>query len=117
MSTTDVASLRARSLRSGGRMVLTLAAVLFVSAGTLAYWQASAYVAFHSLFIGATTAYLLRTDPELVRRRLALDDAHVGRTMTKTSRPRSCATARRASSQCRSIRARSFVQTLGTRAR
>jgi protein-S-isoprenylcysteine O-methyltransferase Ste14 len=51
-------------------LALTMALLLFVSAGTPRYWQAWVYLA---IFFGAatlTTLHLMRTDPALLRRRL-----------------------------------------------
>jgi protein-S-isoprenylcysteine O-methyltransferase Ste14 len=59
-----------RSLRSSVLGTLALAALIFLSAGTLSYWQGCIYV----LVIGAAsavlTAYLAIHDPELLQRRL-----------------------------------------------
>jgi protein-S-isoprenylcysteine O-methyltransferase Ste14 len=51
-------------------LMLVLALALFISAGTLRYWQAWVYLA---VFAGCTvliTAYLMRHDPELLARRV-----------------------------------------------
>jgi protein-S-isoprenylcysteine O-methyltransferase Ste14 len=53
-----------------GRVALTRAAVLFSAAGTLAYRQAWVLLALGFVGDGATTEYLCRRDPELLRRRL-----------------------------------------------
>lgn len=56
---------------------LVLAAVLFGTAGTLAYWQAWLYLV--PLFSAVTLAavYLLRTDPGLMERRIRSREARV----------------------------------------
>jgi protein-S-isoprenylcysteine O-methyltransferase Ste14 len=51
-------------------LALVMAAVLFVAAGTVDYWQAWMYLI---VFVGAsaiTTAYLAKRDPELLSRRM-----------------------------------------------
>lgn len=47
-----------------------LAALLFLPAGTLDYWQAWAYIAVLFIPFFAATAYLMQTDPALVERRM-----------------------------------------------
>lgn len=47
-----------------------LGALLFVSAGTLRFWQAWAFVGIYAAGVCFNTAYFLRRDPSLVRRRL-----------------------------------------------
>ncbi len=64
-----------RSLNTRAWLALALLAVvmgilLFVSAGTMHYWQAWVYL---TIFIGAsllTTIYLMKKDPALLRRRM-----------------------------------------------
>jgi protein-S-isoprenylcysteine O-methyltransferase Ste14 len=63
-----------RSTRSLLRAVGVQGLTLFGAAGTFAYWQAWTYLAFvfgTSLF---TNVYLLRRDPALLRRRLAMEE-------------------------------------------
>ncbi len=60
-----------KSLAGIGWLMSVMAVALFVPAGTLRYWQAWAY---WLVFLGAVvlvTAYFLRHDPDLIRRRLA----------------------------------------------
>ena len=52
-------------------LFLVMAALLFVTAGTIRYWQAWAYLA---VFFGASflvTLYLAKYDPALLKRRLS----------------------------------------------
>ncbi|HEX3612961.1 MAG TPA: isoprenylcysteine carboxylmethyltransferase family protein [Sporichthyaceae bacterium] len=53
------------------RVFMTRAVVLFVAAGTLAYREAWVFLALGTVGEGATNAYLLRHDKELLRRRLS----------------------------------------------
>jgi protein-S-isoprenylcysteine O-methyltransferase Ste14 len=51
-------------------LVLVLAAVLFVPAWTLDYWQAWAFLAIHSTSSLAITVYLMKKDRKLLERRM-----------------------------------------------
>src|SRR5215831_21015889 len=60
-------------LRSFGGLVFldaVLAAALFLSAGTLGYWQAWLFLAVWTVCIVLITAYLVRRDPALLERRV-----------------------------------------------
>jgi protein-S-isoprenylcysteine O-methyltransferase Ste14 len=50
-------------------LVLFLGAVLFISAGTLHYWEGWVYISVFFLCCTAITVYLLKTDMELLKRR------------------------------------------------
>jgi protein-S-isoprenylcysteine O-methyltransferase Ste14 len=67
-------SLNRRVVRSTVRPLAASALVLFVSAGTLAYWQAWMFLCLHSVSTIAVNLYMLRYDPELLRRRLAVEE-------------------------------------------
>src|SRR5207244_8252023 len=62
-----------RALRSSLFGVLALAALLFVPAGTLDYWQGWLFMAVFVCTSGAITVYLAIHDPKLLERRM-----HVG---------------------------------------
>ena len=51
-------------------LVIFLGAVLFISAGTLNYWEGWVYVLVFSLCCAAITIYLVKTDMGLLKRRL-----------------------------------------------
>jgi hypothetical protein len=51
-------------------LFLVMAALLFVSAGTLHYWQAWTYLAFYFGASIAITLYLVKRDPALLARRM-----------------------------------------------
>jgi protein-S-isoprenylcysteine O-methyltransferase Ste14 len=51
-------------------MILTMAALIFIPAGTLAYWQAWVLLVLYSLAAVAMTVDLLRRDPALLERRM-----------------------------------------------
>ena len=59
-----------RALRSSLFGILALAALLFVPAGTLDYWQAWLFMAVFVCTSGAITAYLAIHDPKLLERRM-----------------------------------------------
>src|SRR6516164_494639 len=52
-------------------LFLVMAAVLFVSAGTLRYWQAWVYLAVYFTASIAITLYLVKQDPALLARRMS----------------------------------------------
>src|SRR5579872_6712729 len=51
-------------------LMLFLGAVLFISAGTLHYWEGWVYISVFFLCCAAITGYLVKTDMELLKRRL-----------------------------------------------
>jgi protein-S-isoprenylcysteine O-methyltransferase Ste14 len=74
MAKTSEPSLAVRSARSTVMVVAVSAVALFGAAGTFRYWQAWIYLALQAISMTATNAYLLRKDPELLRRRLTYHD-------------------------------------------
>jgi protein-S-isoprenylcysteine O-methyltransferase Ste14 len=56
------------------KLSAVLAVVLFTSAGTFRFWQAWLYLGLQIVTMAATNRYLLRNDPALLERRLALDE-------------------------------------------
>jgi protein-S-isoprenylcysteine O-methyltransferase Ste14 len=65
-----MSGLAVRAVVSVFVLVGLLGAVIFASAGTLDYWQAWVYLTILLIVSLLTTIYLLRNDPELLRRRL-----------------------------------------------
>src|SRR5262245_31091996 len=63
-------SLKARITLNTAKFLLALAVVLFVSAGTLRYWEAWVYLGLQLATMAATNVYLLKKDPALLERRL-----------------------------------------------
>jgi protein-S-isoprenylcysteine O-methyltransferase Ste14 len=59
-----------RALRSSLFVIPALAALLFIPAGTLAYWQAWLFIAVFVCASGALTVYLAIHDPKLLERRM-----------------------------------------------
>jgi protein-S-isoprenylcysteine O-methyltransferase Ste14 len=59
-----------QALRSSVLGTLALAALIFVPAGTLRYWQGGVYALVFVATSAAFTIYLARYDPELLRRRM-----------------------------------------------
>jgi protein-S-isoprenylcysteine O-methyltransferase Ste14 len=51
-------------------LALVMAALLFVAAGTLDYWQAWAFLAVYFAASLAITLHLMKTDPQLLQRRM-----------------------------------------------
>src|SRR5260370_13865144 len=51
-------------------LLLVMAALLFIPAGTLDYWQAWTFMAFYFASYLAITVYLIRYDPKLLERRI-----------------------------------------------
>ena len=51
-------------------LLLVMAALLFIPAGTLDYWQAWTFMAVYFASYLAITVYLIRYDPKLLERRL-----------------------------------------------
>jgi protein-S-isoprenylcysteine O-methyltransferase Ste14 len=67
-------SLRTRITLNTAKFLLALAVVLFASAGTLRYWEAWVYLGLQLASMAAINVYLLKRDPALLERRLALDE-------------------------------------------
>lgn len=63
-----------RVVRSTVRLFGGAGLVLFVAAGTFAYWQAWWFLFLNGVSSTAINVYLLRHDPEVVRRRLAAEE-------------------------------------------
>jgi protein-S-isoprenylcysteine O-methyltransferase Ste14 len=63
-------------IRSSVFGTLTLFALLFVPAGTFAYWQGWAYMAVAIVASGAYTFYLAKHDPALLKRRTEAGISH-----------------------------------------
>lgn len=59
-----------RALRSSLFGIVALAALLFIPAGTLDYWQAWLFMAVFACTSGAITVYLAIHDPKLLERRM-----------------------------------------------
>src|ERR1019366_7796278 len=52
-------------------LLLVMAALLFIPAGTLAYWQAWVFLAVYFAASLAITLYLIKKDPALLERRMS----------------------------------------------
>ncbi|HZF50840.1 MAG TPA: hypothetical protein VE093_19405 [Polyangiaceae bacterium] len=65
-------SLRARVALNTTKFLAAIAVVLFAAAGTLRFWQAWVYLGLQLAGMAATSLYLLKKDPALLERRLAL---------------------------------------------
>ena len=65
-----MATLRTRAWVGLAVLVVVMGLFLFVPAGTLGYWQAWVYLATFAVVSVLTTLYLMRSDPELLERRL-----------------------------------------------
>jgi protein-S-isoprenylcysteine O-methyltransferase Ste14 len=63
-------TLNKKALASVLIVVLVMAVVLFVTAGTFDYWQAWTFLAVYLASSLAITLYLMRTDPKLLARRM-----------------------------------------------
>jgi protein-S-isoprenylcysteine O-methyltransferase Ste14 len=63
-------NLTMRALLSLVVLMLVFAALLFASAGTLDYWQAWTFLAVYFVSSLAITLYLVKRDPELLKRRM-----------------------------------------------
>lgn len=72
----DMNRLHLRALRSSVLGTLMLAALIFVPAGSLRYWQGWAYALVFVAASAAFTLYLAVCDPELLRRRMRAGPAH-----------------------------------------
>src|SRR5262245_11123129 len=64
-------SLRQKAWFALAALAVVMGLLLFEAAGTLRYWQAWVYLAIFFGASGITTAYLVRTDPALLQRRMA----------------------------------------------
>jgi protein-S-isoprenylcysteine O-methyltransferase Ste14 len=73
-----MASLNKKAFRGLFFLLLVMAALLFVPAGTLNYWQAWAFLAVFGASALAITLYLIKKDPRLLERRV-----HAGPTAEK----------------------------------
>jgi protein-S-isoprenylcysteine O-methyltransferase Ste14 len=67
-------SLRGRTALNTAKFLGVVGAVLFVSAGTLRFWEAWLYLVFHLGWLTVAGAYFLKKDPALVERRLTQDE-------------------------------------------
>src|SRR5438034_5416362 len=63
-------SLAAKALLSVLLLAVVMGVILFVTAGTVDYWQAWAYLLVVTIASLLTTIYLIRNDPELLQRRM-----------------------------------------------
>jgi protein-S-isoprenylcysteine O-methyltransferase Ste14 len=63
-------SLAAKALLSVLLLGIVMGVVLFVMAGTVDYWQAWMYLLIFTITSLLTTIYLIRNDPELLKRRM-----------------------------------------------
>lgn len=70
----DRARLMRMAARRFGLAGLVLAAMLFLPAGTLRYWQAWAFLAVLLVPMFAVVAYFLRKDPEVLERRMRMKE-------------------------------------------
>jgi protein-S-isoprenylcysteine O-methyltransferase Ste14 len=70
-----MSDLTARALGGLAWFLMVLAAMLFVPAGTLRWWQGWLYWAVFSACTTALSLYFLRRDPALVRRRMSVGPA------------------------------------------
>jgi protein-S-isoprenylcysteine O-methyltransferase Ste14 len=59
-----------KALASVAALLVTMAAILFVGAGTLGWWQAWLFLSVYGAASFAVTIYLARRDPELLARRM-----------------------------------------------
>ena len=73
--TTDVGALNKEAWTRSALGVLALAAMLFVPAGTLRFWQGWLFGAVFVAATGAISIYFLRHDPKLVERRMKVGPA------------------------------------------
>jgi protein-S-isoprenylcysteine O-methyltransferase Ste14 len=65
-----MSGLAAKALLSVLLLAVVMGTILFVTAGTLDYWQAWVYLGIFTIFSLLTTIYLIRNDPELLKRRM-----------------------------------------------
>lgn len=64
-------TLTAKAFRALLFLIVVMAALLFVAAGTLDYWQAWIFLAVYFALSVAITLYLVRKDPDLLARRMS----------------------------------------------
>ena len=74
MSQPGAPSLESRLWRSNAREFGVQAVAVFVAAGTLRYWQAWTVLAVRLVPVVITNLYMIRSDRELLRRRLAVEE-------------------------------------------
>ena len=67
-------SLPARTTINTAKFLAVVATVLFVSAGTLRFWQAWTYLGLNLVWLTVAGVYFLGRDPALVERRLVQDE-------------------------------------------
>ncbi len=72
---TPIPGLLRRVLRVTTLLLAAQAIALFSAAGHLEFWSAWLYLALQAVTMGATNAYLLRHDPQLLERRLASEES------------------------------------------
>ena len=65
-----MSSLNAKALLSVLLLGVVMAAILFISAGTVDYWQARVFLVILIILSLLITIYLIRNDPELLKRRM-----------------------------------------------
>jgi protein-S-isoprenylcysteine O-methyltransferase Ste14 len=65
-----MSSLTAKALLSVLLLAVVMGVILFVTAGTVDYWQAWVYLFIFTVTSLLTTIYLIRNDPELLKRRM-----------------------------------------------
>jgi len=65
-----MSSLNAKALLSVLLLGVVMAAILFIAAGTVAYWQAWVFLLILITLSLLITIYLIRNDPELLKRRM-----------------------------------------------
>ena len=65
-----MSSLNAKALLSVLLLGVVMAAILFIAAGTVAYWQAWVFLLILIILSLLITIYLIRNDPELLKRRM-----------------------------------------------
>jgi hypothetical protein len=66
-----MSSLHKKAFGSLAILCLVMAAILFVFAGTLDYWQAWTFLAAYFAASVAITLYLIKHDPALLERRMS----------------------------------------------
>jgi protein-S-isoprenylcysteine O-methyltransferase Ste14 len=64
-------ALTIKALRALVLLVMVMAALLFIAAGTLDYWQAWTFLAVYFALSVAITLYLVKKDPALLQRRMS----------------------------------------------
>ena len=65
-----MSSLNAKALLSVLLLGVVMAAILFITAGTVDYWQAWVFLVILIILSLLITIYLIRNDPELLKRRM-----------------------------------------------